>query len=1028
LRSQNKKTRITALILSGLLLGQSGITASAANYVQQERSQFGQFSQGQLFRAAASTELVVGQTYQGFTLKSKSISKDLDSQVYEFIHEKSGCKLIYFQNEDKNKWFNIAFRTPTVDDTGVNHIIEHTVLEASEKYNFKSPFTEMGKRSVSTYMNAFTGSDVTSYPVASENAQDFQNLMSVYLDAVFAPLVVKNDKLLQQEGWRYEIDEATGKIGLNGVVFNEMKGALSEKNDSIFTALQKLLYPDTKYRFNSGGDPEAVIDLTQEQLVSTYKRHYNPSNACIMLYGKMDPQEKLKYIQDNYLSKYEKAAEIKDDKVQPGYKETKTVTLSYPADASATAKNDSVLTWNLVLNGTTVMDRLGLQILASVLGAGENSPLYKKTVEQGIGQNVQVSLDTSYYQPAFTIMLDGADEKDRQKFEDAIISTLKEQQEKGIDKDRIQAVMNSFELSFKGALLSANKGEMAIGIVNGGFITYGDPLLNMNQSDELAKIKEESQKNAYLEGLISKYLMGNKNLTVATFTPDANYMADMEERIDQKLEERLKKMSEAELAALKQKSEAYVKWQAEPMDLRALESLPSLKISDLDLTPRKRTLTEKKLDGITLYEHQESTLGLTRLELDFNLKTLTQKELTYIELFGKVLGNADTKNHGNDDLWNQINMNTGGFGYGPAYLAKSADPKHVYTYYTLEPVFASEKSETAMALMKELMLNAKLSDKKLVKTKLQDLVDELKQYKLNNAAETADSRLRASLTKTGAMQDYLLNDGMKVLLKAEKNFDKEYPEIEKTLLSIYRKVFNGNGLVCSITSDQAGVAAGEIYLEALSKALSKERLAEKTWKINPYSQKTGLLIPAEVQYVNIGFNQRNLGEKVKGSDFVFAQMLNDGYVYENIRVMGGAYGGYFSVSLDGQVVFSTYRDPNLKESVDVMKNMTKYLKTFKSSQEEIDRAIISIAGRMELGADLFAEIVNQDHKRLTGSDETLREQLKKEILATTSADLPGFLAKLEKGMKNSSMVVAGSSKQIKKNKKLFTEIRNIQNK
>ena len=1022
------RSKLTALILSGMLICQSGVSASALTTNSLTLGNYNRAMTKITVSSSTADTHTVGQSYYGFKLQTKMFSADLNSEVYEFVHEKTGGKLIYVANEDKNKWFNVVFKTPAVDDTGVNHILEHSVLEGSEKYNFKSPFTEMGKRSVSTFMNAFTGADATAFPIASENDQDFQNLMSVYLDATFSPLVAKNDKLLQQEGWRYEVDKATGKISFNGVVFNEMKGSLSDKYHTIYAALPKLLYPDTKYRYVSGGNPESIVDLSHAQLAATYKKYYNPSNACITLYGKMNINEKLKYISENYYDKYTKAADIEDKKVQNAFSEPKTYTLKYPADASATAKTDSILTWSLALDGTDVKDRLALNILSIILAEGDNSPLYKNTVEKGLGQSISAEFDTSYYQPMFKIMLEGADEKDMKAFDEAVTATLKEMVEKSIDKDRIKATLNSFELSFKGSLLSANKGDMAIDSVNSGFTTYGDPIMNFNQSEELTKIRDASVNGKYLESLIGKYLLNNKNLIKAAFVPDENYMANMNKNIDEKLDLRLKAMTADDITALKSNVKAYEEWQAAPMDQEALKALPSLKIGDLDLTPKKLVTEEKTIEGTTVYEHRANTLGLTRISLFFDLSTLTQSELAYIELFGRVLDRADTKNYENEKFANQVNISTSGFSYGPSYLSKMADSKQVYPYYNVETIFAKDQNETTAKLLSELLINAKLKDKKLVETKLNELVEELRNFKVNSASKTASSRLDASLTSTGALNDYRLNKGLKILENDEKNFGKAYPEIQKTLNSIYKKVFNKKNLKWSVTSDEEGIASCEKSMESLLKDLKSEKLKTEKWKISTYNQKTGLIIPSEVQYINVGFNQRNLGYKVTGSDLIFSQMLSDGYMYDNLRLKGGAYGGYMTASLDGRVRFISYRDPNLKESLNVIQKVVSYLKSYKPTQDEINNAIISVAGRLDQGADLFDEIAREDNKKLTKSDDSIIEKLKVEMLATKTDNLAAFIKKMEKGLKSSSLVVAGSENKIKENKKLFETIKLIQNK
>lgn len=1016
-----RKKQLLALIISGVLISHTGL-----NLVVYADSASGTNANVTTVQSVKVSEMTVGQTFSGFKLTNKTFSKDLNSEVLEFVHEKTGGKLVYLANEDKNKWFNVAFRTPAVDDTGVNHILEHAVLEGSEKFNFKSPFTEMSKRSVSTYMNAFTGSDVTSYPIASENDQDFQNLMSVYMDAAFSPVVAKNNRLLMQEGWRYVVDEKTGKISYNGVVFNEMKGALSDMYDTIYTELPSLVYPDTKYRYNSGGNPESIVDLSHAQLAATHKKYYNPTNACIMLYGKMNVTEKLKFIGENYYDKYTKTESITDNKEQKAFSAPKNVTMKYPADSSAEPETDSFLSYSLALNNTDAKDRLGLSILSLLICSGDNSPLYKNTVDQELGQSVTAELDTSYYQPMFNFMLEGANQKDMANFDKAVQATLQEMVKKGIDKERIQATLNSFELDFKASLLSVNKGEMALNAINSGFVTYGDSTLSLNQSEDLALIKKEGLEGKYFESLISKYLVGNKHLVKAVFVPDAQYMANINKNIDKKLAEKLKKMPKAELEALKAEANAYEAWQELPVDKEALKALPTLKISDLDMTPKEMVTGEKTISGTTVYEHPVNALGLTRVSMYFDLSTLTKEEMAYIDLFGSVLDAADTSKFDNEKLTNLINKYTGGFSHGASYMSDHKNDKQLYAYYTLDTIFAKEQSVSTVELLQELMTNAKLKDKVLIKTKLTELVEDIKDTKVNQASEMTSSRWDASINSLGALEDYRYNDGFKVLVSAEKNFDKNYPEIQKNLDAIYGKVFNKNNLKWSVASDAAGIESCEKEMTGLLNVLKSDKLTQNDWKIEVKKQDTGFIIPAEVQYINLGFNMKDIGEIVTGQDLVFSQILSDGYMYENIRLKGGAYGGYFEIQADGRVKFTTYRDPNLKSSVEVINGLGGYLKDYKVTQEEVDNAIITLVGRLELGQDLFSETAGEDVKKLNNFDKAYLERIKKEILATKASDLSAFTTKMEKGLKVSTLVVAGSETQIKANKNLFDKTAPIQ--
>jgi Zn-dependent M16 (insulinase) family peptidase len=969
-------------------------------------------------------DLKVGQVYEGFKLDRQIFSKDLNSKVNLFVHEKTGGQLVYIQNDDKNKWFAATFKTPTSDSTGINHIIEHTVLEGSDKYSYGSTFTEMGKRSVSTFMNALTGTDLTYFPIASENDKDFDNLMKVYLDAVYSPLVVKNEMIMKQEGWRYELD-ANGNLMFNGVVFNEMKGAMSNPYSVLFRDLSKALYPDTKYSHNSGGAPVDIVDLTHENLKKTHATNYTPSNACLLLYGDMNVVEKLKYINSEYYSKMDKKPAIVDNKVQKIFTDARRFTVGYPASPDATAESNSMLLWAAAMNDVDTKDRIGLEILGQLLSSGDHSPLYKNIIEKGLAMQVYAQTDTSTYQPSFMVLVEGASNKSMDAFYDAVQNTFKDVAKNGFPKERVEATLNQYELVFKNSLLAANRGQMALGAVNTGFVTYGDPLLEMNRSEALQEIKKNAVDGKYFEGLIEKYLLGNKHSVKMTFEPDAQYMAKINQKLDEKLKSRVSAMSEEELNKVKEDIMAYDEWQAREKDPKKLEELPKLQISDLDLESKDHKVIEDKIGDHKLLKHPVDSIGLTELSMYFNLKNLTQKELEYLPLFKTVLSSGDTENYTNADLITKWRNYTMGFNVYETCLKDLADASKYYPYMVVKTNYASENAEEVSNLMSELLLKAKFDDKDLVKTKLAELMDSKKRSMVNDASSIVSSRMGASLNAAGVFNDIKNNQGYKTLLSANADFEKAYPELEKNLKSIYDKVFTADELTVSIASEEADFKNNEKAIENLLSKLKDEDIKDNEWDLTPENAKVGMTIPAEVQYIQIGFNLNKMGENITGQDLVFANMLSDGYMYENIRRKGGAYGGYLSASMDGRVRFITYRDPNLKQSVDAIENVLEYLKTYKPTQDEINNSIITIAGRMEIGQALFTETGEADAENLIGYDKAVEERIKKEILATKTEDLQKFIAKMEKGLKDSTIIVAGSETKINKNKDLFDEIRPI---
>lgn len=973
-----------------------------------------------------SKALVVGQVYEGFKLEKQNFSKDLNAEMYLFVHEKNGGQLVYIDSPDKNKWFSVIFRTPTVDNTGVNHILEHTVLEGSEKYGGNSPFVEMSKRSVNTYMNALTYTDSTCYPIASENDKDFDNLMKVYLDAVFAPLVVKENKFLQQEGWRYELDTNTGEMMFNGVVFNEMKGAMADRYSVVFQKLQETIYPDTKYKYNSGGNPLDIVDLTNEQLADIYAQYYTASNSCIMLYGNMNVVEKLKYINDEYYNKMEKKPAIIDKKEQTPFASPKSFVFNYPSDTESNPETDSILLWSAALSGTNEKDRLGLAILSSILSYGDSAALYKNITENNLGKTVYAGLEDAYYQPAFTVMVEGASNQSMVECDKVVQATFKEMVDNGISKDRIAGMLSQYELSFKSELLTANKGESAMNFLKNGFVTYADPLLNFNSSELLAQIKKEAANGRYFEKLIEKYLINNPHQINITFEPDADYMTQMDKLIDEKLKARVEKFSGKELQDIQSDIKDYSQWQAKKSELESLEELPYLTIEDLDLTAKENKVVDTKIGETRLLKHSVNALGLTELSLYFDLQTLTQKELEYLQLFKSMVESSDTDQYTQEQLDNEINQYTMGISMYEKCYKDLKDSNKYYPYFVVKVNYANENASKVSTLIEEKLLKVKLDDKELMKTKLSEIVDNIKREKSNNTNDIVTSKIYASLTAEGVFGDIKYNQGFQTLSDADKDFEKAYQELQKNLNSIYTKIFNAKNMTVSIATDENSFEINEQAVETLLKVLNNKELKLQNWELKPKKQKIALITSEEVQYLQMGFNLDAIGETLTGQDLVFANIISEGYMYENIRLKSGAYGGIVSISSEGSIRFITYRDPNLKESVDAIENVIQYLKNYKPSVEEINDAIIAVAGKMEQGVDLFEETSLEDGDKLAGLDETFKQRLKNEILNTKPEDLQKFTSKMEKGLKEASLVVAGSEKQIQANTSLFETVKPIQ--
>lgn len=1015
------KRQMMALILTGILtFHSSGILPVYADNGQNAKSILAA-SETAISTVQEDSKLVIGQIYHGFKLESKEFSKDMNAQMYTFCHVKTGGMLVYMANDDINKWFSTAFKTPAVDQTGVNHIIEHSILEGSAKYKVKSPYKEMGKRSVNTYMNAFTGTDVTYFPFASENDKDFKNLMGVYMDAMFAPNVIQNANILRQEGWRYEVDKTSGAFNYNGVVFSEMKGLASDPYTTVYNKMASTLYPDTKYRFDSGGIPESIVDLTHQQLVATYKNYYHPSNACITLYGKMNILEHLKFINDDYYSKFSRGPAIVDDKIQETFKQDQIGHFSYPGSKGQTADEDSILTWSVKIDNASPKDLLGLAIIADLLADPKYSSVYKKMATEA-DENLYVKLDRDFYQPMFSFILEGVDDDQLEELDEAIDAALNRMVDNGINKEKLVSLLNQYELSCMYALTSADRGQTAVETTGEDFVRYDDPTRRFNETELLNQIKTEEINGKYFENLVQTYLLDNTHVSQNIFIPDPDFIKKLQIRLDQKLKLRTERMPKKVQAQLKAEAADFEKWQQAPNDPASVNALPKLTINDIDtLVKDYQMMVEEKASG-KLVKHVVDANGLSQVNMMFDLSVLTEEELKYLDLFNAVISTAGTKSYRAASLLNLEDQYTSGLYFTHVFMDDYKHADKYNAFYVVGTSFMKGNEETVFKIFKEIMTAANIKNKNLVALRLKEQVEAIKDEKAYATPKFADVKLGESLSAAGKLRAMRYGESYEMLKKANADFDANYATIQANLDSIYKKLFSQHNMLMSVSSDEVGLSKIGEKANVLMGFLGGTKNSSNAWQAVPKAQKTALVFPSEMQYIELGFNLGQLGEKVSGKDLVFAELISEGYMYEKIRLKGGAYGGSLSIDRNGNVQFSTYRDPNLKTSIEAIHQLTTYLKTVKLTQAELDNAIIAVAGRIGQESDIFEKTYSDDVLLYTQFSKEDQERFVKEILETKISDLPAFASKMEKGLSNASLVVAGSESEIEKCRAMFDQI------
>ena len=647
------------------------------------------------------------ENLSAYEIVEKRHIDDLNSDSYLMRHKKTGARVAILSNDEENKVFAIGFRTPPKDSTGVAHIIEHTVLCGSEKYPIKDPFLELAKGSLNTFLNAMTFPDKTVYPVASCNDADFQNLMDVYLDAVFYPNIYKTDKIFSQEGWHYEMENDDSELTINGVVYNEMKGAFSSADDVLSREIQASLYPDITYGMESGGDPDVIPELTYEDYLDFHRKYYHPSNSYIYLYGNMDFVSKLDYIDKNYLSRFDRLDVDSKIERQEAFKEPKEIVKPYPILSEEKIDKNTYLSYNCSV-GSTLDQKLyiAFDILDYALCSAPGAPIKKALIERGIGQDVYSEYDNGIQQPVFSIIAKNADASQKDEFVEVIRSVLKEQAENGIDKKALLAGLNYDEFKYREADFGRYPKGLLYGLQVFDSWLYDDnrPWINVEANATFAELKKEVQ-GRYFEELIEKYLLSNNHRTVLMLEPVPGLTDKKDEELKKKLADYKASLSAEEIAEIVKYTADLKEYQDTPDSPEDLKKIPLLELKDL----------KKEAEKFDILFHNIFTNGIVYLTFVFDLKNLDAKLIPYVSVLKKVIGMMDTENYSYGDLFNEINIKTGGITGTISTYTDSDDVTKFTTTLEVSVKVLHENLHDAFELVKEIITKTKLDDGRRLK-------------------------------------------------------------------------------------------------------------------------------------------------------------------------------------------------------------------------------------------------------------------------------------------------------------------------
>lgn len=956
----------------------------------------------------------------GFVLERDETILELNARAQLFRHARTGARLLSVTNEDENKVFGITFRTPPTDSTGLAHILEHSVLGGSHKYPLKEPFLELVKGSLKTFLNALTYPDKTVYPVASTNLKDFYNLVDVYLDAVFFPLLTPQH--LEQEGWHYEVEDGDGvegspRLRYTGVVFNEMKGAYSSPESLLGRYGQQTLFPDTLYRHDSGGDPAEITSLTYAQFKEFHTTYYHPSNALIFFYGDDEPSERLRLLA-SYLDRFDARPVESTIPLQPALPEPRRFEYTYgvDADADSSRKNMVSITW-LLPEKRDMNLSMALSVLSYALIGSQASPLRKALVDSGLGEDVQGGLSGGLRQMSFSAGMKNFAPADEEAVTALIFETLARVADEGFDPELIEAALNSIEFSMR----ENNTGGAPRGLslylrALGTWLYDGDPLAPLRYAAPLAYVKQQIADNpAFLQGLIREHLLANKHRVTVTMQPDTAYNQQLEAAEAARLAAALAVMDDAALDAVRANAEALRVLQTRTDPPELLDALPSLTLGDLEPSNRPIPTETEPLHEGTALVHDLFTNGILYLTFAWDMQRVPQDLLPYADLFGQTLTQLGTSTEDYVKLSQRIGRKTGGIG-ASAFVSALNGGHESAAWFTLGGKSTLAQAPDMLEIMQEILATVRLDNR-----------ERLRQIVLRNKARTesslvpsghsyVDGRLRAGFTTANWAQEQM--DGLDNLFFQRRLIDlidNDYATVEANLEAVRSALIAAPGMLVNATVDAAGWAQVRPAIEQFARSLPAAVGSTQVWQPTPYPMNEGLTLPAQVNYVGKAANLYDVGYRYHGSLNVISNLIRTSWLWEKIRVQGGAYGAFVGFSRhSGVFSFTSYRDPNLLNTLDVYDQTAAWLRTVEIAPKELTRAIIGAISSYDpyMLPDARGGLAFRRH--LLGDSDADVQRIRDEILGTTVADIHAFgdvlAAAAEAG--RSRVVVLGSAEAI----------------
>ncbi|MCI8956081.1 MAG: insulinase family protein [Eubacterium sp.] len=956
--------------------------------------------------------------------------EEVNSDAYLLKHRKTGARIVVLSNDDDNKVFNIGFRTPVTDDTGVPHIIEHTVLCGSDKFPVKEPFMELVKGSLNTFLNAMTYPDKTVYPVASYNDKDFKNLMHVYMDAVFHPNIYKQENIFKQEGWHYELDSKEGDIIINGVVYNEMKGVFSSVDGLASRVSLQSLFPDNGYSSESGGDPEYIPSLTYEQYLDFHRKYYHPSNSYIYLYGDMDVVERLEWLDKEYLSHYDYLQVDSEIKMQKSLDNPCTIKKEYAISDSEKEEESAVLVSNFVIGDSLDVElNIAFQILEYAIMKMPGAPLKQELIDAKIGKDIIGAYEDDILQPIYSITAKYANELDADKFNDLIDKTLSEIVKNGIQKDALRAGLNSLEFSVKEADFGGfPKGLIwGLNLMSTWLYDEKQPFASLETNKIFDTLREKIDTD-YFESLIEKYLLNNTHRSTVIMQPKKGLTEEKESVLTEQLKNLKNSMTEEELEKLIVDTKQLKEYQETPSTDEELETIPLLEIEDIEKNPKPFIYQEEKLPAYTAVYNELFTNGIGYLDISFDFGTLPMEYVPYIGLLKYVLSFMDTDRK-YTELNTDIDMNLGGLLFSSGIYVNSLEKTAKYQV-EVHTKAIDNKLEKAISIIKEVITKTNFSDEKRLKEILEETKSRLNKSIIQSG--NVASRMRAV---SDYSEDYYIREQTsgiafyKFVEDILEHYDMCKTEVMNKLSETIRYVFRKDNMVINYAGSRDSYKNVKGYISELQDSMYEPTDFKPHfdgWEFKPTEKNEGFITSGQVQYVSrCGNYKEEQSEFFDGSMQVLSNIMSSEYLWNNIRVLGGAYGCNCSVTRSGDVMFSSYRDPNLKRTSDVYLNAPEFIAQFDASEREMRKYIIGTISNMDTPLSAADRSGREFTQYMSGTSYEMLKREREDVLKTDVEKIRSLAPKFKKALDKNHICVVGGKSAITSDEELFNEIKEL---